>query len=201
MGAGRLLNRLQADGWSATGVDAAHGMVVLAEHRLAGGGGAVVQGRIEALPLRSGTYDAAVASGVLEYVDDLTTALQELARVVRTSGDVVVTMPNAAALPLVWAHYVWYPLVRAVKRLLPVGRPAPPPAPGPVTLRRLRALLKARALLCTDVQYVGLRPFPAPLPDLMPRVAGRLARWLEPRMRIGRRLLATQIVVSTIRVR
>ncbi|MHC1562198.1 class I SAM-dependent methyltransferase [Actinomycetospora sp. C-140] len=54
-----------------------------------------VAGALEALPLRDGAVDDAVAAFVLNHVDDPTAALAEIARVVRPGGAVLATVAAA----------------------------------------------------------------------------------------------------------
>lgn len=194
MGGGRVLQRLQAHGWGVVGADLAPAMVALARGRLEGG--PVVQARLESLPVCTAGCQAAVASGVLEYVADLAGALSELGRVVASGGRVVVTLPNHGAPAEVWERRVWYPLVRALKRWVPFGRPRPPARPGPVPLHTLETLLGAAGLTVREIRYVALVPLPAPLPDVVPRLTVWLARRLEFLRGTARRLLAAQVVVT-----
>jgi SAM-dependent methyltransferase len=97
-GAGRVLDlgcgegqiaRLAAGGGAAVvGVDASAAQVAEAVRR--GGGPAYARSRAEALPLRSGSFDAVVTCLVLEHLDDLDGALDEVARVLRPGGRFVV---------------------------------------------------------------------------------------------------------------
>ncbi|MDP8953610.1 MAG: class I SAM-dependent methyltransferase [Actinomycetota bacterium] len=66
------------------GVDPTHAQLSLASHR--GGGPAYVRAGAGALPLASGTFDAAVACLVFEHIVDVDAALAEVARVLRPGG-------------------------------------------------------------------------------------------------------------------
>jgi SAM-dependent methyltransferase len=59
----------------------------------------IVAGEAERLPFEAGSFDLATAQDVLEHVEDRA-AVRELARVVRTGGWVVVTVP---AFPRLWS--------------------------------------------------------------------------------------------------
>jgi SAM-dependent methyltransferase len=55
--------------------------------------------RLEALPLRAGSFDVVLALDVLEHLDDDDAGLHEAARLLRAGGVLVVTVP---ALPSLW---------------------------------------------------------------------------------------------------
>lgn len=88
-GTGALLEQLHAFYPEArlTGVDIALNMCLRARQKL-GSACTVVNGDAENLPFRTGTFDLAVSASVLQWVGDLTAALNELRRVVRPGGDI-----------------------------------------------------------------------------------------------------------------
>jgi SAM-dependent methyltransferase len=192
MGPGRLLTELERRGWSLAGVDLSSEMVALARDRLPQAAGELLQGTIESLPFPSESFDAAVATGVLEYVEDVPRALGEVARVLRPGGVFVVGMPNTRAIRTLWRHRVVYAVVRAVKGRLRFGRPAPLPRPGRLSLRRLEGLLAATGLEVEHVEFITL--VPAPLHVLAPSLAARIARRLERLSPHLKSLLGPQLV-------
>ncbi|MDQ3145622.1 MAG: class I SAM-dependent methyltransferase [Actinomycetota bacterium] len=198
-GPGRLLGELCTLGWNVVGVDVALAMVELAQQRLVGSHGGVVQGRIGELPIRSAGCDVAVATGVLEYVGAVVGAGDELGRGVRPGGLVVVTTPNRSSLPLLCGRYGWYPAIQCIKRRLPFGAPAPLRRPGPVSVRQLRTTLRGSHLAVRDVDYVAVRLLPAPFHQLFPSLAVRLADRLESRLGLVTRFFATQVVVTSVK--
>lgn len=160
MGSGRLCAELARSGWTVTGIDASARMVELARSRLPHLAARLRQARLEALPFPDGSFDAVVATGVLEYVDDLGHALRELARVLRPGGGAVLSFPDYRAPHNLWRLRVVYPFVRAVKAVVPVGRPAPPPRKRLLPLRRLEQELEAAGLAIEASIRVGARPAP-----------------------------------------
>jgi ubiquinone/menaquinone biosynthesis C-methylase UbiE len=126
MGAGRLCVELDRAGWRVSGVDLSPAMVAAARKRLPHIADRLVEGPIEDLPFADASFDAVTATGVLEYATrDLPGAVAELARVLRPGGIAVVSFPRQQSPGLRWRSKVLYPLVRAVKRVVPFGRPAP----------------------------------------------------------------------------
>ena len=162
MGGGRLCASLDPLGWDVTGVDASAEMVELARKRLPHLASTLLQGRVESLPLDDETFGAVVATGVLEYVDDLDAALRELARVLRPGGVAALSIPAPTAPHTLWRLRIVYPLIRVAKAVLPFGRPAPPTRP---TLARgaVEAAIGAAGLTVENVLRVGSRPSPSRL--------------------------------------
>jgi len=57
----------------------------------------IFRGSLEALPLRSGTYDLTICHYVLEHVTQLAPCIDELVRVTRPDGTLYLSVPRAAA--------------------------------------------------------------------------------------------------------
>jgi ubiquinone/menaquinone biosynthesis C-methylase UbiE len=69
-----------------------------------------VVGLAENLPFRDGTFTKISSIAVLEHVPDDKQAIAEIARVIKPSGEVFITVPNAyrRILPVFWLpYYVW----------------------------------------------------------------------------------------------
>jgi ubiquinone/menaquinone biosynthesis C-methylase UbiE len=126
MGTGRLCAELDRRGWNVSGIDLSPAMVAAARRRLPHLAERLVEGPIEHLPFDDGSFDAVTATGVLEYAThDLPAAVSELARILRPQGAAVMSFPRQQSPALLWRSKLLYPTVRAVKRIVPVGRPAP----------------------------------------------------------------------------
>lgn len=159
MGGGRLCAELDRLGWSVTGVDPSPEMVALARERVPHLASRLVGGRIESLPLDDASVDAVVATGVLEYVDDLEVAVHELARVLRPGGVAALSIAAPSAPNTLWRLRVLYPFVRFVKGVVPFGRPSPPARPK-LSRNALEAALTESGLTVENVLRVGARPNP-----------------------------------------
>ena len=142
MGPGRLLAELSGRGWDVAGADLSTEMVSRARLRLPAAADGLLQGRLEALPFADAGFDAVVATGVLEYVDDLPKAVSELARVLRPEGIAVVSVTNPRSLFAMWRRFVIYPPARVVKRRFGGLRDAPPTGTR-LAVARLHELLAA----------------------------------------------------------
>jgi ubiquinone/menaquinone biosynthesis C-methylase UbiE len=195
MGPGRLCEQLAGRGWTVSGIDASEEMVVAARERLPAASGRLLSGEIEALPFPDGAFDAAVATGVLEYAS-APAALRELARVVGDDGLVVVSYPNPHAIYGIWKTRVWYRLVRAERRLL--GKPHAwlPRGGSPVAPGRFAELMATAGLSVERLEHTSYLLLPAPLDEAAPRLAAQLGRQLERRGVRLASVLATQVVYA-----
>ena len=196
MGPGRLLVDLARRGWQVSGVDLAPEMVAAARARLPEAATRLLEGSIEQLPFSAESFDAAVATGVLEYVDFGADALGELARVLRPGGTAVVSVPNARSPreALNWA--LIYPLARRVKKIVRVGAPAPPRRPWPPAPKRFGQTLAQAGLRLEGHAYISPLLLPPPLDRLFPRASAHSGEWVRRRAPRLARLLATQVVYS-----
>lgn len=195
MGPGRLCAELERRGWMASGIDVSAAMVAIAAERLPLARKRLLAGNITDIPFPAESFDAVAATGVIEYVDQPAEAISELSRVLRPGGTLVVSVPNARALPVVWRRSVWYPAMRVIKRTVPLfRRPPPHRKPPPVTVDRLRAVLEAAGLRPVAIRHVSYVAAPGPLGSRRPAL--RLAEQLERRQPRAARALATQVVVA-----
>lgn len=133
--------------------------------------------RIEDLPFPDGSFDVALAMGVLEYTD-ASCALRELARVVRPGGLVIVTMLNPLSPYRLFEWVVYWPMVRLlgrVERLLgvPMGRRHGARRSGirAIPQARLRRLMHDAGLWTQEVVYYDLTPLLPPLDKVLRRWA------------------------------
>lgn len=199
MGPGRLVVELDRRGWEVSGADLSEEMVAIVRSRLPAARERLVRARLEALPYADASFDAVTATGVLEYADDLPTAMAELARVLRPGGTAVLSMPNPRSPYGLWRRHLVYPAARLVKRRIRAGRQTPPHR-TPVRPAGLERLMEASGLRVEAVEPVNLQVALSPLDDLFPAAAVALAERLEAARRAPRRLLATQLVYSARKV-
>lgn len=198
MGPGRLVSELARRGWTVSGVDASAEMVAAAQRRMPEAVERLVQGEIESLPFADGSFDAVVATGVLEY-SELERALPELARVLRRGGLAIVSYPNPGNLYGLWKTRAWYRIVRAAKR---IGRRPPlvfPQGARAQSPERFRELLAAAGLQPERTVYTAYLAVPAPVDELLPGLMERLGRRLEQNGPALGRWLAGQVVYAARR--
>jgi ubiquinone/menaquinone biosynthesis C-methylase UbiE len=115
-GTGRLSRMLAAQGAHVIGVDAAEAMLVIAREIAEGSaiGNRLTFQHVEDvihLPFAGGSFDGILCSSVLEYLADPLACLREFARVLRSGGTLIVSIPNRTSV-LRRAHSVEYRLTR-----------------------------------------------------------------------------------------
>jgi len=140
MGGGRLVEALDRKGWAVTGIDLSEAMVDLARRRVPGLTDALLVGPVERLPFEDGAFDAVTALGVLEFTEDVSLSLRELARVLRAGGTAVASWPNFGGLYTAWRRAIVNPLARSA------GRPSPPSPKKRLDRGEFANLLEAHGL-------------------------------------------------------
>ena len=198
MGGGRLCHALDRLGWRVSGVDISPAMVDIARARLPHLRTDLVTGSIESLPYGDAAFDAVFASGVLEYTD-VRRSLGELARVLAPGGTAIVSYPNPRAPYALWRTRVWYPLVRALRRVTNPTDRTPPHGGPPLPPGEFRALLARAGLEVTTAVHTSYIPLLSPLDELFPSLARWVGAWLErTHPRFGP-VLGTQVVYAARR--
>jgi ubiquinone/menaquinone biosynthesis C-methylase UbiE len=145
-------------------------------------------GRLEALPYADATFDITLAMGVLEYTD-ARAAIDELCRVTRPGGLVVVTMLNPLSPYRFVEWFFYWPLVRLVEvteRIfsIPAERRHKARITGIHALpaSRLRRLMAAAGLQPVDLIYYDVTMLLPPL-DRIPSLARKAERASRPHSR------------------
>ena len=195
-GPGRLCADLTTRGWTVSGIDRSPEMVARARARVPEAADRLLEGDLRRLPFADESFDAVVASGVLEYVPDRPAAIEELARVLRRNGIAVLTMPNPLTLCSTWRREFVYPAMRLADRLFPGGRQAPARRRRPPHPRAFRRMLEATGFEIEAFVYINYQVAPWPLDRLLPSATVAFARRLERRSARPAWLLASQVVVT-----
>ena len=190
-GPATLMLDFAAMGYRYIGVDAAPSMIAESRadvDRIAGAETCV--GDAQQLPFRDGVADVAVCLGVLDRLPAPILAIDELCRVTAPRGTVIVSFLNRWSPYYTWRIDVWYPVVRLLKRVLArvAGRAPDPHLAVPawrVGRKDAIRLFGERGFTVDEVAYFNFIPLPAPVDELLPRLAIRVTPGAE-RLR-GRR--------------
>lgn len=195
-GPGHLVAALQARGFDVVAIDTSPAMLALTRERARGAAGgsppSLQLASLEQLPHRDASFELVVSTGVIEYLPDDTTALREMARVLRPGGHLMLSVTNAWS-PIFVAEFAieflkrqaW--LLRAFNALWTRFGNTPVRARHFAVRRhrpgRLREAFAAAGLRPRDGVYFHFLPWPHPLDRFLPRASARLGAPLE---RFGR---------------
>jgi ubiquinone/menaquinone biosynthesis C-methylase UbiE len=145
-------------------------------------------GDVHALEYDSSSFDVVLALGVIPWLHSPSTALHEIARVLRPGGHVILNADNAARLTdLLDPRYTpaLKPLKQGLKRPLRRVRAQPERPGAPVqrhSLREFERLLSESGLEVVEGSTVGFGPFTLFGKRVLPaRLEPRIDRWLQLR--------------------
>ena len=159
-----------------------------------------VVGGVTPLDFPAETFDAVIAMGLLEYLDDPELVAREMYRVLKPGGTLIVTVPNAQAPYRIWATHVWQPTLRRLsflKRWLPaLERLISPVAHRQFRYATHREVYASLGGYVEDVVYYNIKLLPAPLDLVLRSVQHRINAPLERlgRSRLG--VLGTGFIVK-----
>lgn len=192
MGPGRLCMELARRGWTVSGVDPSRSMVERARTRVPEASSRLLEAPLEELPFAEESFDAVVATGVLEYVEDVDAALDEIVRVLRPRGVATISTPNYESWPVAWRRLA-RSAARPVRRAL--GKPNSPRRRWG-RLGGIKRQLVSAGLEVEAARFVSFSVAPTPLDLLFPRTAVRIARHLEGRGALAPRLGAQVLILA-----
>jgi SAM-dependent methyltransferase len=151
--------------------------------------------RIENLPFPTSAFDIVLCLGAIEYSQDTNRVIQELSRVTRKDGIVIITMLNRLSPWRLWYDYVYVSHgLKLLKKAL--RRPSPKmPTLRLYTLTPFQRLLISNELMINQVSYYGYNFCLAPMDRYVPRISALLASKLEFLSRTSLRGLGTGFIV------
>jgi ubiquinone/menaquinone biosynthesis C-methylase UbiE/peptidoglycan/xylan/chitin deacetylase (PgdA/CDA1 family) len=116
-GPGMMTEELTAKGYRFYGVDISENMIAECKKRFGHMGNASFSvGKAERLEFGSSFFDLVTCMGVVEYLDDDAAVVEEISRVLKPGGHVVITLPNR------WSPYrLWHKVV-CNKRLVDLAK-------------------------------------------------------------------------------
>jgi ubiquinone/menaquinone biosynthesis C-methylase UbiE len=116
-GTGHYIEELLIRNHNVTGTDVAFGMLMKAKQKLNkfSGKSNLINSNIENLPFQDKSFDAIFCIGVIEYLPDISKALKEIYRVLKSDGIVILSAPNLYSLKFLMDPYY---VVRGFRFLL-----------------------------------------------------------------------------------
>ncbi len=190
-GAGFLSVALAQRGLRVQAIDPAEAMVELARRHAVESGTAellsLAVGDVSALTFEDGCFDLVIAIGVIPWLEQPESAIQEMARVTRPGGHIILTADNRAGLVVLldpWYNPVLRPLRLLVKGARARLRPhLPSPGAPEATFHSRRFIDEALAsagLVKTSGKTLGFGPFTFLYHRLLPEALGLpLHQWLQ----------------------
>ena len=188
-GAGVMVDWLRQQGCEVHGIDISAQMIAVCKerfHKMARLHFSV--GAIEALPFRDNFFDAVICKGVLDFVEDDSLAIAELARVIRPRGTAILTLQHLPSPSRLWTYYI-----ASRRQHDTLNRHA-------YRVQTSTRLLQSKGLTLQDFVYCNFQVFLKPFDRLLPRQAVWVAEKLE---RLQRNRLygwmATGFVIKAIK--
>ncbi len=103
-------------GWKYVGSDVSEAMIEEAKKRTGVVSNVDFQvGVVEHIMSADNTFDAVVAMGLVEYVDDDVVAIKEMHRVLKNGGRIFVSIPNIFSPVRFWDKYILTPIARTIR--------------------------------------------------------------------------------------
>lgn len=204
-GPGVMAPAVRAKGLRFSGIDPADAMLRRAAAACDGDRGVdLTLGTAEWLPYADQAFGAVVCMGVLERLPDDAHALDEMRRVLRPGGIVVLTVPNRSSPSLAWRDGVFYPLVGWLRSLhrLRGSSTADEPVRGfrRYGRRSLTATFQELGFAVEEVTYCVYNPLPAPLDAISPRFTSAVLQTSERLHRTRLGLIGAVMVVRARKI-
>lgn len=195
-GPGIMIPGLQGKGCDVVCVDAAPEMIERIKEEYANlPGVSAVVGDAYKLPCKDGEFDAALAMGLIEYLDDEPRFLAEALRVLHSGGIFIITFPNY------WSP--WRVLNRlgvSLKSLFSKnGSKLEQITHREYTKKRALRLLEQNGFSPEQVRYYNFRMIPYPLDRIFPRLTILQSKLFEHLDRTPLSFLGTGFIVEARR--
>lgn len=185
-GPGVMAQALLDLGWEFWGIDASPKMIRECHTRFDRAGQAhFAVGDAARLPFPSGFFDAVLCTGVIDRLPSAAAAIQEMTRVVRKNGTLIIAFAHLLSPYAAWKAYVYYPVLAGLRPLYYwlSGRARPPALPSSFprlyTVGSARELLARHGARVSRVVFYNANVFLSPLDELFPRWALRVTEVLD----------------------
>jgi ubiquinone/menaquinone biosynthesis C-methylase UbiE len=186
-GTGPMAPTFLRRGWEFHGLDIAPKMIEHARRRFADDQRAMFYiGKIEQAEFPANHFDALIAMGLLEYLNDteLAAAMKEMARVLKPGGVMVISVIQPRSFDSLMRQAFALP-TRVLKPLYMKLRGKQFDLDGLVhrqfSVGVLERMMADVGCIREDHAYYNLVPLPFPFDKLLPRAALAASRWAEPK--------------------
>lgn len=179
-------------GWQYEGMDISEKMIEEARVRVPNTIFHVAS--VEHIPAKNATYDAVVAMGLVEYVENDSVAIREMSRVLRPGGRVFISLPNWYSPLRMWDRYLIAPLGALAKKLF--KRPRRGVFHREYKLSHYKKLLENEGLVPRRVAAHNIRLLPRPFDGWFPLVSVTMSRAFEWLAKTPLWFFATSVIVE-----
>jgi ubiquinone/menaquinone biosynthesis C-methylase UbiE len=209
---GRFAGANGATRW--IGMDFAAQMLMQAKTRVDDGKkpqALLVRGDVTRIPFPDCSIDTVTNMGLMEYLDDEDTTLQEIARVLKPGGAVIITLPNVSSPFRIWHRFMRrvFSFLRKVfsnhrrvgyldSFLGPFGQDSL--GHREYSQREYRERLRSLGLKTVDVCGYNFKIALTPLDKWLPRVSIAVARKLEVLARTPLRFMGTSFIIKAEKI-
>lgn len=197
-GPGVMIPGLLAKGCTVTCIDAAPEMIARVKDEFGDRPNlSALVADAYALPFDNGSFDAATAMGLIEYLDKESVFLKEAARVLKDGGILIITFPNF------WSPWRVFNRTALFIKSLFIKKDANKNAVQhrEYTLARAQELLKGNGFSIRDVLYYNFKLIPYPLDRNFPRLTVWQSGIFESFGRSPLRFLGTAFIVKTVKLK
>lgn len=153
-----------------------------------------VTGNIESLHFEDNFFDAAIAAGLFEYLEDIRAGFKHIHRVLPLGGVFVVTFPYRWSLPRIWDSLVISPIGKIIRKFWSKKRIIESKEFSP---KRITEILKEEGFTVEKVVFYNAKLVWTPLDRLFPRIASWISKTVE---NFTPSFLKTGIIIKAVRV-
>lgn len=184
-GPGYLGRELIKSGHEYWGVDSSPKMVELCRQQLPRACDRLVVGDATKLPFPDGFFDVVISLGVIDRIPMYEEALEEMVRVTKEHGTLIISFPNLCGPYAAWKAYVFYPIVAVLQPIYfkLKGRPRTPSQLSCFfklhTARSAAKLLAAKGARVSENVYFYFNIFLSPLDEIFPHLTFELTKKME----------------------
>src|SRR5262249_195206 len=152
----------------------------------------------EQIDCADNSYDAVVAMGLVEFLDDEREILKEARRILRPGGRFLVSICNRLSPLRMWDRYLRIPLSKTMRPV--VGKELESVFHRPYSGTEYSRLLGAEGFGDCSWAYYNFRLLPRPFDLWFPRVSVGISRQIEPLRHTPLRFWGTGVIVDARRL-
>ena len=199
-GPGPLIPQVIRRGFAYCGLDVSLKNLRIARETNRTTGFWLTEGDAEELPFQDNCFDVTLAVGVVEYVPNLPGVLQEMVRVTRNKGILIISFPHNLSPARIWSENFFYPIRNRIKRILR-NESILNYKRNMISFPQFTALVHSLNCTIVDSVFFDLRLMPPPVGSLFPGFNYRLNRYARNRSTAAfYKMLASEFVIKAAKL-